>query len=320
MTEDLAAAIEPATTARPIRFGLSTRVLALIIFFMVLAEVAIYVPSIASFRNNWLMDRLAAARIAAMVLEVAPKDMVPEDLKLELLSSVGAKTIVLKMHDTRRLLAVSDMPPQIDETSDLRDPDMMGSIAAAFRALSAPSGRNLNVKGTAAMGADYVEITIDEMPLKAAMWAFSINIIALSLFIAAIVAALAALALHWMVLRPVRRLTSNLMEFGANPEDVSRIIRPSGAAHEIGRGGPAAGLHFDGLRGRRAVAYAAPCRRRKSAGTTICRYFGESGFSDCPGAQESAGRAFVRSADCARARHRIESLRETRLYLRERKA
>ena len=230
-------AAQPATTPqdRPVRFGLAARVLALIIVFVMLAEVAIYVPSIANFRNTWLRDRLAAARIAALVLEAAPKDMVPEALKQELLSSVGAKSIVLKMHDTRRLLAVSDMPPQIDETYDLREPSAAAAISAAFRALTAPPGRNLNVVGNAPMGADFVEITIDEAPLKAAMLRYSVNILGLSLFISALVAILAALALHWMVLRPVRRLTSSLMDFGQNPEDASRIIEPSGAGHEIGR-------------------------------------------------------------------------------------
>lgn len=229
--------LQPASLAqdKPVRFGLAGRVLALIIVFVMLAEVAIYVPSIAGFRNNWLRDRLAAARIAALVLEAAPLDMVPEELKHELLMSVGAKTIVLKMHGTRRLLAVSDMPPQIDETYDLREPTAAAGIAAAFRALAAPPGRNLNVVGNAPMGADFVEITIDETPLKDAMFWYSVNILAVSLLISGIVAGLAALALHWMVLRPVRRLTSSLMEFGDNPEDASRIIQPSGAGHEIGR-------------------------------------------------------------------------------------
>ena len=226
-------ALTPPNNA--VRFGLAARVLALIIVFVMLAEVAIYVPSIANFRNNWLRDRLAAARIAALVLEAAPQDMAPEDLKQELLKSVGAKMIVLKMHDTRRLLAVSDMPPQIDETYDLRAPSTAEGNTAAFRTLAAPPGRNLNAVGNAPMGADFVEITIDETPLRAAMLNYSVNILALSLFISAIVAGLAALALHWMVLRPVRRLTSNLMSFGENPEDVTRIIQPSGARHEIGR-------------------------------------------------------------------------------------
>ena len=37
-----------------------------------------------------------------------------------------------------------------------------------------------------------------------------------------------------MVLRPMRRLTSNIIAFGERPQDVSRIIAPSGRDDEIG--------------------------------------------------------------------------------------
>ena len=216
------------------RFGLAARVLVLTIIFVMVAEVAIFVPSVANFRNNWLRDRLSSAYIAALVLEAAPADMVPEDLTHTLLQSVGASTIVLKMRDTRRLLAMTDMPPQIDETFDLRTPSAWGSIAAAFRTLSARDGRIIDAVGAAPMGGEYIEITLDETPLRAAMLAYSINILELSLVLSLFVAGLAVVAIHLMVLRPVRRLTSSVMEFGADPEDASRIIQPSGRRHEIG--------------------------------------------------------------------------------------
>ena len=41
--------------------------------FVMIAEVLIYVPSIANFRLNWLNDRLSAAYTAALVLEAAPE-------------------------------------------------------------------------------------------------------------------------------------------------------------------------------------------------------------------------------------------------------
>ena len=233
--KDPAAQAAAAASPPRARFGLTQRVLLLIVFFVMLAEVFIYVPSIANYRNNWLRDRLASARTAALVLEAAPQDMLPEDLKRQLLDSVGAKTIVLKMHDTRRLLAVTDMPPKIDESFDLRDPTPLVSIAAAFRTLASPAGRILNVVGLAPMGGEFVEITLDETPLQAAMRGYSVNILLLSLVISAFVAGLAALALHLLVLRPVRRLTSSLMEFGANPENASGVIAPSGRTDEIGR-------------------------------------------------------------------------------------
>ena len=42
-------------------------------------------------------------------------------------------------------------------------------------------------------------------------------------------------ALWWMVLRPVRRLTSNIIAFGERPQEGTRIIAPSGRNDEIGR-------------------------------------------------------------------------------------
>jgi signal transduction histidine kinase len=203
--------------------------------FVILAEIAIYVPSIANFRTNWLMTRLSAAYTAALVLEAAPKGMVPAELKRELLDSVGARMIVLQMGEARHLLAVSDMPPAIDESADLRSYSAWDSITAALQALIAPAGRIIDVKGPAPMGANFIEIAMDEAPLKAAMREYSENIVLVSLFISAIVATCAALAIHMMVLRPVRRLTSNLMAFAERPEDASRIIVPSRRTHEIGQ-------------------------------------------------------------------------------------
>ena len=46
-----------------------------------LAEVLIYVPSVANFRRNWLNDRLAAAQIAVLVLDAAPEDGLSEELE-----------------------------------------------------------------------------------------------------------------------------------------------------------------------------------------------------------------------------------------------
>ena len=224
----------PATRARLPRLGLAGRVLLLIMAFVLLAEIAIYIPSIANFRNNWLQTRLSAAYTAALVLDAAPEGMVPAELKVSILDSVGARMIVLKRPESRRMLAVSDMPPEIDETTDLRNFSAWNSIAAAFRALAAREGRVLDVRGEAPMGAEYVEVALNEAPLKAAMRSYSLNIVLLSLLISLIVALLAVIALSVMVLAPVRRLTGNLVAFAAAPEDATRIISPSGAQHEIG--------------------------------------------------------------------------------------
>ena len=63
-----------------LRFGLSGKLLLLTIPLVLIAEILIYVPSIANFRMNRLNDRLAAASTAALVLDAAPSGMVPDEL------------------------------------------------------------------------------------------------------------------------------------------------------------------------------------------------------------------------------------------------
>jgi len=233
-SKTIAALPKPVPAVRARGLGLGLRVSLLIVVFVILAEVMIYIPAISSFRLSWLKDRLAAANTAALVFAASPQDMIPESLAMEILDSVGSKTIVMKIHGTRRLLAVSDMPVKVDENVDLRDATPLNAIGAACMTLLTGENRVLNVKGPAPMGGDFIEIVLDEAPLQRAMLAASGTILAISALISGLVAILAALALHFMVLRPVRRLTNNVMSFAENPEDIRRIIVPSGAGHEIG--------------------------------------------------------------------------------------
>ena len=240
MGQDLGSGMEnqqspaPQWAPRRVRFGLAQRLLMLLLLFIMLAEVAVYFPTIANFRNAWLRDRLTAAYTAALVFEAAPVGSVPEALEASILRSVGARTIVLKTKDTRRLLAVSDMPHQIDVTFDLRDPSNWASIIAAYDTLTASRNRVLNLVGEAPLGAEQIEITLDEAPLRRDMWSHSGTVLMLSLASSSFVALLAALAIHLMVLRPVQRLTTSITVFGRNPEGAGRVIEPSGRSDEIG--------------------------------------------------------------------------------------
>src|SRR5690242_17076127 len=117
MTEETAAR-PPA--ARAPRFGLSAKLLALTILFVMIAEVLIYVPLVANFRVNWLRDHLAGAYTAALVLEAAPSGMVPESLAKQILDSIGARAVAMKMGTRRRLLAAADMPSEIAQDIDMR--------------------------------------------------------------------------------------------------------------------------------------------------------------------------------------------------------
>ncbi len=216
------------------RFGLSGKLLVLTILFVMIAEVLIYVPSVSQFRLNWLNDRLAAARTAALVLYAAPSGMVPEDLARDILNNIGAQAVVMKTGQTRRLLAVSEMPAEIHRDFDMRDVTWWDAIVGAYHGLTDPRDTVLRIVGTAPRDGEYLEILIQNAPLQRAMLRFSTNVLIVSLIISASTLTLVYLALHFLFVRPMRRITRNIMAFRADPENPSRTIRVSKRNDEIG--------------------------------------------------------------------------------------
>ena len=217
------------------RVGLSGKLLLLTVLFVMVAEILIYVPSVANFRLNWLSDRLAAAHTAALVLDAAPSGMVPESLAKQILNSIGARAVAMKMGNQRRLLAAADMPSEIAQDTDMRERSWFRSIMDAFETLlTCKPGDVMRVVGPAPMGGDFLEIILNEGPLCKAMWTFSINILMLSLAISCITAMLLFFALHYLLVRPMWRITENMIAFRADPENPSRIIAETGRQDEIG--------------------------------------------------------------------------------------
>ena len=229
-------ALDPPQQARPVRVGLSGKLLLLTVVFVMVAEVLIYVPSIANFRLNWLNDRLAAAHTAALVLDAAPSGMVPESLAKKILDSIGARAVAVKMGDQRRLLAVSNLPSTIEQDVDMRDVKWWRAIRDAFEVLLFDDPADvIRVLGPAPMTeGQFIEIILDEAPLRSAMLTFSVNILLLSLVISGVTATLVFLALHYLLVQPMGRITANMVAFRADPENASRIITQSGRRDEIG--------------------------------------------------------------------------------------
>ncbi|MGZ8331453.1 MAG: sensor histidine kinase [Rhodoplanes sp.] len=218
------------------RFGLSGQLLVLTILFVMLAEVLIYVPSVANFRLSWLSDRLAAAHTAALVLDAAPSGMVPESLARQILASIDARAVAMKTGKQRSLLATTELPAgEVVQNVDVRDASPINAIVDAFDILLVARDSDLvRAVGPAPRGGEFVEIVLAVGPLKQAMWRYSRNVLLLSLIISAITAALVYLALHFLFVRPLHRIIANMTTFRADPENPSRIIAPSRRTDELG--------------------------------------------------------------------------------------
>jgi signal transduction histidine kinase len=216
-----------------VRFGLSWKLLLLTGLFVMVSGVLIFVPSVANFREAWLGDRLAAAEAAAVVLTASDRTHVPRRVQDDLLASVGAIAIAVRSGEVSRLLATVETPPAVDRTSDLREMRPLMAVVDALDTLFAPRARTLRVIGETSRGAT-IEIVMNDAALRAAMLAYSFNMLLLSLVISILAAALVFFSINRILIAPMQRMSSNMTSFSGAPEDASRIIEPSGRTDEIG--------------------------------------------------------------------------------------
>ena len=219
------------------RLSLSSKLLVLTIVFIMLAEVLIFVPSVANFRKNWLEDRLSAAQIAALAVEASSSAgrALPEMLQKELLANAQVHTVALRRADSRRLVLTPKGPILIRHTYDLRDPSSWVLIRDAIALMLNPNPGLIRVIGNPQFGAgDMIDIVVDEASCRDAAIYFGLRILGLSIVISIIAAILVYLALNALLVSPMMRLTGNIVHFAENPEDRTRIINPSKRGDEIG--------------------------------------------------------------------------------------
>jgi signal transduction histidine kinase len=214
--------------------SLSARLLVLTIFFVMLSEVLIFGPSVARYRVSWLEEKLGAAHLAVLALDATPDGMVSERLRNQLLDHVDAAAISVR-RGAARLVLSRDMPPSVAETVELADMEWPRLIGDAFKTLLHAEDRVLRVIGHSPKDPNVViEMVIHERPLHESLVQFAWRIFWLSLLISLITAALVYFSLHWLMVRPMRRLTENIVAFHEDPEDIRHALRPSNRSDEIG--------------------------------------------------------------------------------------
>ena len=215
--------------------GLSAKLLLLTILFVMLAEVFVFVPSVSNFRRQWLMERLAAAQIASLAAEAAPGGQLPTMLRDELLKQAKVKAIAVKRAESRVLIIEMDMPADIDASYDLRHASWLALIADALMVYVAPDDRVIRVIGEPGFhDGEFIEVVMGEGPLKTAMIRYGLDILGLSILISIITASFVYLSLDALLVKPMTKLTWNIVRFSERPEDPSRIIYPSKRRDEIG--------------------------------------------------------------------------------------
>lgn len=211
---------------------LSGRFLILTTVFVMLAEVLIFVPSVARYREDYLLNRLERAQIAS--LSVLAGDMIDPDLEEELLRNAGVFNVVLRRDEARQLALSSPMPGPVDQTFDLRDPGALALIRDALVRLVSTENELIRVIGAPVQDAGLlIEVTVETAPLRTAMVDYGLRILLLSAVISVLTAVLLFLSVRVILVRPIKRLVGKIRDYAEAPEDARRILQPSASLREL---------------------------------------------------------------------------------------
>src|SRR6056297_1500988 len=212
--------------------SLSGRFLILTVVFVMLAEILIFVPSIARFREDFLNARLDRSQIASLALLASEE--ISGELQNELLENAGVFNIVLRRNESRQLVLSSPIPSPVAATFDMRNATAFELIRDAMARLATPEPQVIRVIGEPSrMAGLLIEVTLDTPDLRAAMIDYGLRILLLSAVISAVTALLLFLAVRRFLVKPIKRVVGHMQSYAAAPEDARRVITPSAGVTEL---------------------------------------------------------------------------------------
>jgi len=212
---------------------LSGRFLLLTVAFVMLAEVLIFVPSVARFQADFLFMRLKEAQIASLSQLAAKEDIAPA-LQTELLKNAGVFNVVLRRDQVRQLVLSSPIPAPISATYDLRMAGPFQLIADAAATLWQTQSQVIRVIGNPVQdGGLLIEITMETGPLRTALVEYGLRILSLSALISVVTAVLLFLAVRRMMVLPIRRVVRHMQAYAEAPEDARSVIEPNASVSEL---------------------------------------------------------------------------------------
>jgi signal transduction histidine kinase len=229
----------PAEAVRPLRrspvFGLSWRILGVVVVAVMIAEILIFLPSIARFRTGYLDQLIESGTLAALALDATPDNMVTEEVKRALLNNARVDTVVLvEPNKPKRALMTIEPRPGMP-SYNLKEQGMLTSIWDALGAMTRDGQRYMRVGGESVrLPKAMVWIVIDELPMRIAMYGYAGRILGLSILIALFTAALLYFGLRWLVILPLQDLSADMTAFRRAPEEPGTERPPTRRSDEIG--------------------------------------------------------------------------------------
>lgn len=221
-----------------IRSSLSAKLLLLTVFFVLLVEIVLLIPSVAKQRVAWLQARVEAAYLVGLALEAPDAEMIEPQVADQLFATANILGVTVNRGGANIQIFAPDVDPASPPTMryiDLRSDSVIDRIADAWGSMASRGDDMVRVIGVPAYSRDgAVDIIISQRALRDDLYVYARNVLGLSLLISTMTAWLVYWALNRMTVKAVCALTRSMTAFQNNPEDPRNIVEPSLRTDEIG--------------------------------------------------------------------------------------
>ncbi|MEE9347583.1 MAG: HAMP domain-containing sensor histidine kinase [Robiginitomaculum sp.] len=230
--------------ARNFLTGLSGKLLILTILFVMLAELILFIPSAAMYRQDWLGQRAQAAQQLTLAIMSVENYQSSAALTGRFMRDTDV-TAIMQRRDgmTEQVLGMAPANAHY-VIADYRAPRKLPDFGSMFSGYFSPAVKTANGKAMdcylrvlvtpSVPSATSLEIIIPRQAEKDALMEYLRRVIGLSTLIALLTGTLIYMALSWLIVRPLQRLERALSNFREDPERRAGTIVASNRRDEIG--------------------------------------------------------------------------------------
>jgi len=200
------------------RRRLSGKLLFMTIIFVMLAEILLFIPSSAIFRQNWLQERADQAGLLTLAIEGVPNYQGSEMLSEQFMKDTTVSMVAQKRKGRSQL--VLGMPPGDGPimTTDLRSQSRIENFNATLKTFFGTGEGYIRILADPTVAdADALELLVPQAALKAALRDYCNRILLWSLGISLLTGLMIYAALSRMIVKPIQKLATGLAAFRSDP-------------------------------------------------------------------------------------------------------
>lgn len=216
--------------------GLSVKLLILTIVFIMFAEVLIFIPSAAMFRQNWLWQRAESARLIAVAIEGVPNYEGSAMLSRQFMQSTGVSMVTQNREGMSELVLGAPPKGRIVGVDDLRTSRRLPLFRKTFLDFFSSGDGYLRVLSNPSVdGVHSLEFLVPQSELKSALLDYSSRVLLWSIVISLMTGVLIYIALSRLIVAPIKQLAGDLVTFRNDPRKRRQEVHIPKRKDEIGQ-------------------------------------------------------------------------------------